>query len=596
MKKILCLSLLVSLGLVGCGKGDSNTGPVTNLIPPTKTDNNLSKTVDGKTIKVENEVELSLNTKGDYETTNEEVEAAESAGIEIPDWFNKDLKEDGIAGVSTNRVYREFNIHERSKPIVVAVIDSGVDIFHEDLQGKIWVNEDEIPNNGIDDDNNGFIDDVNGWSFIGGYDENGNVVNVDADTLEVTREYKRYLTMQAEGVDFTPQQESYYKEVEKKYNQASATAKFVVNTSRKYAPILEENFGLSLRQLTTDKVLSLETEDEQVQEAIDKIAEVLGMFRSGLTLKRLVGYFGDQVDYYYNLEFNPRKTIVKDDPSNLHYTGYGNHDVKGPDSSHGTHVAGIIAATRNNGIGMNGVAENVKIMSVRAVPNGDERDKDVANAIRYAVDNGARIINTSFGKGYSPHKEYVDAAVKYAEEQGVLIINAAGNDDNDIDLVDTYPNKYYQGERFSVPFRYVGESSTFMTIGASTWDAGLNLVAYFSNYGKQNVDLFSPGFQIYSTTPENTYAAYNGTSMAAPVAAGVATLVLSQYPQITGQQLKKILMKSVVPLEDVDVRMPGSDTFDVPELFGALSVSGGLVNAYKAMTLVDDLANNHLEY
>ena len=293
-------------------------------------------------------------------------------------------------------------------------------------------------------------------------------------------------------------------------------------------------------------------------------------------LKKGVDHYTTAVEYGYNLEFNSR-SIVGDNPDNLYEKGYGNNDVEGPDARHGTHVAGIIGANRNNDLGIKGIADNVRIMSVRAVPNGDERDKDIANAILYAVDNGAQIINMSFGKSFSPQKEAVDKAVQYAESKGVLLIHAAGNDGDDLDKQPNYPTKTLSNGT---------ESKTWLEIGASSWGADENFVGSFSNYGKKSVDLFAPGVQIYSTIPNNEYEDLQGTSMASPATAGVAALLLSYFPELTADQVKNILKQSTRKFDGLKVTKPGSSE-DVP--FSQLSVTGGLVNAYEAVKLAETI-------
>jgi subtilisin family serine protease len=295
-----------------------------------------------------------------------------------------------------------------------------------------------------------------------------------------------------------------------------------------------------------------------------------------------VEYFEVQAKYGYNTEFDSR-AIVGDQYSNLNEKGYGNSDVKGPDAEHGTHVAGIIAANRKNNVGIKGIADNVKIMSVRTVPNGDERDKDVANAILYAVDNGAHIINMSFGKSYSPDKEIVDKAVKYAESKGVLLIHAAGNDGNNTDEEVNYPSRYYQDNK---------EARTWVEVGASAWGADNSFVATFSNYGKKTVDLFSPGVQIYSTIPENKYKDNDGTSMASPATAGVAAILMSYFPDLTAVQVKDILRQSTRKFDNLKVVRPGGKD---EVQFKELSSTGGLVNAYEAVKLAMSTRGQRVE-
>jgi subtilisin family serine protease len=276
-------------------------------------------------------------------------------------------------------------------------------------------------------------------------------------------------------------------------------------------------------------------------------------------------------DYGLNPDFNPRG-IVGDDPTNGAERVYGNRDVTGPDASHGTHVAGIIAAARDNGIGMDGIASGVQLMIVRAVPDGDERDKDIANAIRYAVDNGAHVINMSFGKAYSPQKSLVDAALRYADERGVLMIHAAGNDGENVDVEPNFPTPDYSDR---------GRAANWIQVGASNWAVD-GLAATFSNYGRGQVDLFAPGVAILSTVPGNEFDRNDGTSMAAPVVTGVAALLMAYFPDLTAADVKRILLESSVKYRDRIVASPGSGE---PVPFGNLSVTGGVVNAYEAVRM-----------
>jgi subtilisin family serine protease len=288
------------------------------------------------------------------------------------------------------------------------------------------------------------------------------------------------------------------------------------------------------------------------------------------------------IEYGYNPDFNSR-SIVSDDYANSLEKIYGNNDVKGTGPVHGTHVAGIIAANRKNDIGMKGIADNVRIMAIRAVPNGDERDKDIANAIRYAVDNGALVVNMSFGKDYSPQKEAVDNAVRYAESKGVLLVHGAGNDNDDNDTKPSFPSRYYKDGK---------EATNWLEVGASAWGADTTLVADFSNYGKKTVDVFAPGVRIYSTTPANTYREQDGTSMASPAAAGVAALLMSYFPTLTASNVREILKQSSRKFDNLPVRKPGGKEF---VHLKDISISGGLVNAYEAVKLASTFKASPLE-
>jgi cell wall-associated protease len=514
------------------------------------------------------------------------------------DWFLKDPEKDSMQGVSAEKTYLTLLKGKPSKPVLVAVIDSGIDIDHEDLKDVLWVNEDEIPANGVDDDKNGYVDDIHGWNFIG-----GKTGNVKEDTYEVTREYARlkpkYDSVDEKSISKKDKAEyEYWKKVQAKYdrdfkfnkeqydqyNQQYTLYSNIYGTIGYCDSILQKVTGQSVSKsslasvsTTNDtvkfaketlvKILeNVQAEDVAVSDLLTELEFALGQ------LVEAVNHYKTAVEYGYNMEFDSRK-VIGDNPNNLYEKGYGNNDVEGPDPKHGTHVAGIIGANRKNDLGIKGIADNVRIMSVRAVPNGDERDKDVANAIIYAADNGAKIINMSFGKAFSPGKEAVDKAVKYAESKGVLLIHAAGNDHDDLDLESNFPNRTFQKG---------GQAKNWLEIGASSWGADENFVGTFSNYGKKSVDLFAPGVQIYSTTPDNSYEDLQGTSMACPATSGAAAVLLSYFPDLTATQVKDILRQSTRKFDGLKVIKPGTKD-EIP--FEQLSQTGGMVNVYEAVKL-----------
>lgn len=478
-------------------------------------------------------------------------------------WQNQDPTKDMIMGTSVDKVYSELIKNTASKKtIVVAVIDSGVDIDHEDLKGKIWVNEDEIPGNLIDDDKNGYIDDIHGWNFIG----NKNGENVRYETMEYTRVYKS-----GSGPDFDKAKKLYEAELAKRLAEKENILKFE-ETYTKAKDIIKSKTGISVSSLKDLDAVG-NGEDEQVMAAKRFLSS---RYERGFQESMLVGLKNNNEEYltkFLNKDFNPR-TIVGDDPTNILDVSYGNPDVKGPRSDHGTSVAGIIAAKRDNALGINGIASEVRIMCIRSTPRGDERDKDVALAIRYAVDNGADIINMSFGKAISPQKQFVDDAVRYAESKDVLLVHASGNGGLDIDAEESYPSD-----------RYIGgaEPTNWINVGSSSKENNEALASRFSNYGEKHVDIFAPGEDIISTDSSSTYSMNSGTSLAAPVVSGIAALVLSYYPELTSKQLISLLMETSVKI-DKKVLSPGLSGEPEKKIkFTALSKSGGIVNAYEAM-------------
>jgi subtilisin family serine protease len=511
-----------------------------------------------------------------------------AAGQTLPknvpqNWFLLDPVQDSVQGLSVEKAYQTLLKDQPSKTVLVAVIDSGIDTDHEDLKDIIWTNPAEIAGNGIDDDKNGYIDDVHGWNFIGG--KNG---NVDADTYELTRQYMRLSKKfensngkvsrkeKAEHEQFEKIKDKYTKLKEKNEQQYKLYSG-LYNNMKKSVDTLKHI--LRTDTLSIDKVKNFQTNTPSLLFAK---GFMLNLYRNAgedadvneylKEIKEAVDYFEVIVKYGYNTEFNSR-LIVGDDYANVHERFYGNNDVKGPDPTHGTHVAGIIGANRKNEIGIKGIADNVKIMVVRAVPNGDERDKDVANAILYAVNNGAQVINMSFGKSFSPEKEAVDRAVRYAEQKGVLLIHAAGNESDNTDVEKNFPTRFYLNGK---------EAKNWLEVGASSWGANEEFVANFSNYGKKSVSFFSPGVDIYSTTPENTYKNESGTSMASPAAVGVVALLMSYFPNLGINDIKNILVNSSRKFDGLKVQKPGNR-----ELvnFSDLSQSGGLINAYEAVKM-----------
>lgn len=502
-------------------------------------------------------------------------------------WYNKSAKIDKVYGAEVDRAYNEFLKNKKSTTVIVAVIDGGIDINHEDLKENIWTNEDEIPNNGIDDDKNGYIDDIHGWNFLG----NVNGDNICYENLEITRIYRAYKDKynQVEKSDipenelqtyelYTKAKELYYKNL----SDAKKDLDWINNFEQSYY----DSYEYVKEYLGKDTLVANDLENINSEDKNLKIqAEFLHMlFSEGFNpdmFDEMKSYSNEEIDYHLNLEFNPRKEIIGDDPNDIEQY-YGNNNVFGPEADHGTFVSGIIGAVRNNEIGINGIAENVKIIALKVVPNGDERDKDVAKAIRYAVDNGAKIINMSFGKELSPKKYLVDEAVKYAEAKGVLLVHAAGNDGYNIDKVDQYPTKLID-KSYTV--------NNWLEVGASSMNLDLHFAADFTNYGML-VDLFAPGVDIKSLAPNNTYDVGDGTSFSSPVVSGVAALILSYYPEFSAKEIKEIILKSAVQYPRVKTYKPG-DYSKKPKKtkFKKLSQTAGLVNAYEAIKLAEQLSN-----
>ncbi len=505
----------------------------------------------------------------------QEVDHTKTIASDELQWHHGDYSKDGVVGISTRKAYEELLKNKPSTKIVVAIIDSGTESFHPDLKDNIWINTDEIPANGIDDDKNGYIDDVHGWSFIGGKDG-----DVDADLLEFTRIYKdlhkRFSKKDAKSIA-SDDAKDYKRYLEMKKNYESRLEK----AKEEKAQVL----GLSLFYEMANKELCSQLKKENLTmadvEAFDPKNDTERQYKEFMKVciqEDLVSQMAEwkknadiQIKYQLSLDYDPR-SLVGDNYADTKEQFYGNNHIDGPSADHGTHVAGIVGATRN-AYGVDGVCENVQLMVIRCVPNGDERDKDVANAIRYAVDNGARVINMSFGKSYSPQKFAVDEAVRYAESKGVLLVHAAGNDSKNIDTQANFPTKFYEDGK---------ACSTWIEVGASGPELK-TLPAEFTNYGVKEVDVFAPGVDIYASVPDNKYQKNSGTSMASPVTAGVAATILSYYPELTAKDVKAIILQSSSKYGKTKVVMPGSPKKKVK--FKKLSATGGVVNLYEALKL-----------
>ncbi len=512
-------------------------------------------------------------------------------------WHMMDKATSGYYGLSVDKAYEFVKTKKlKSKTVIVAVIDSGIDTTHEDLRSILWKNPKEIPGNGIDDDKNGYVDDIYGWNFIGGRDGR----NVEQDSYEAARVYHN-LKLKYEGIEIDPKslspeeafQYAMWKRSEKEIagGDSKTSGLELIFLKRAFTNCLKSDSilrkAMGKEKYTGKELGDFNPTDPEVKKAKNTLFALMsGNDAIETTNQEFLEGFGDYVsgeekkaESSGNAPEKYRANIVKDNYSDFNDKFYGNPDVMASNKSalHGTHVSGIIAASRKNGVGMDGIADNVKIMMQRAVPDGDEHDKDIALSIRYAVDNGAQVINMSFGKGFSPEKKWVDEAVRYAESKGVLLVHAAGNDAKNIDTSFNYPTPLLlDGKR----------PNNWITVGASGDPKSGGVTASFSNYGKKEVDVFAPGVKIYSTVPGgNTYQNLQGTSMASPVVAGLAAFILEYYPNLSAAQVKTVIEKSSNKLKE-KVKTP--ETGDMV-LLAELSKSGGLVNAYEAIKLASTL-------
>lgn len=552
-----------------------------------------------------------------------------------PNWYNLDLSTSGYFGISTEKAYNELLKDKKPKQkVIVAVIDGGTDITHEDLKNVLWTNLKEIPGNGIDDDGNGYIDDIHGWNFLGS--KKGTLAYDNLELVRIKRKYedKYRSTLPSTVLDSTEKKEfAIYQKVQaefgKRFNEASSAFPIYILIKKVLDSVAVVN-GKSIPSLADIENYKA---DDETEEYVKKIIRKGAKDEGGIdkfynTIKKGHHELEVMLKYNLNIKYDERAALVGDDYANSNQRDYGNSDVAGANADHGTHVSGIIGADRTNELGIMGIASHVQIMTIRVVPEGDERDKDVANGIRYAVDNGAKVINMSFGKGYKWDKKAVDEAVKYAESKGVLLVHAAGNDNSDNDRIENYPNKFYDGAEADAYYKSKKPSITpkisdlitqqgmqnrnmngrpdpfakpipvdsmkfklphannWIEVGASAYKDDENLKASFSNYGKNNVDVFAPGFKINSTVPNSKYEEFDGTSMASPVVSGLAALILTYYPELKPNEVRDIIIKSVTKVEHkIKYKNEKGENVRVP--FSEICVSGGIVNAYNALKLAE---------
>ena len=473
-------------------------------------------------------------------------------------WSRLDIELDSVPGMSVNRAFNELIVDKKGGEVIVAVIDSGMDTSHPALAGQIWTNSDEIPNNQIDDDQNGYIDDVHGWNFLG---------DVENENLEYVRMQKKE---DPKSDAFHAYEEKRQKEIKKNTDRLASVLFLIEEIPLAKKKIRE---ALGKENFTLDEARKISPISFELSEALRLLDYAEKAEISENILQKAKKQYEDALKYHHNVDFEGR-SVLGDDPDNINDVSYGDARVQGPDYSdidHGTHVGGIIGAIAWKN-GPKGIAKQVKIMPLRAVPNGDEYDKDVALAIRYAVDNGAKIINASFGKSVSSHADWVYEAIQYAAEKDVLIVHAAGNDNENID----------PGQEPNFPNDFVNDaeiSNNLITVGASTWDYNKGLIASFSNFGPINVDVFAPGYKIYASVPQQQYEYFDGTSMAAPNVSGVAAVLRSFYPNYSAAKIKKIILDSGLPMY-YELFVPSGEETKNPSFF---SKTGKIVNLYNAL-------------
>lgn len=520
---------------------------------------------------------------------NPQVKLFQLSEVEKQRWLHQDIIDDTIPGISLDKAYENLLKDKENKEIIVAIIDTEIDIEHEDLKDKFWVNKNEIPHNGIDDDANGYVDDVYGWNFIG----NKNGENIIYSTLECIRILRvaKHTSKGKENKELITS--STIQEVQKTYDSLLKVAvsdqkygNFLVDTYPKSKEALKQFFPEE--DYTTKQLDSLyklyKPKDKELGTLIYYMSDYI---KYNLTQEWINNYKKKadiKLEKTYNIDYDDR-ALLGDNPEDLNDIEYGNNAVSShlDDFYHGTLMAGIIAATRNNGIGNDGIANNVKIMPLAISSNGEEHDKDIALAIRYAVNNGAKVINMSFGKNFSLHPKWVFDAIKYASEKDVLIVTSAGNSAKDLNYHEYFPNDSFDND--------VEVSDNFIMVGSTSLNMNEKLLSSYSNYGSIDVDIFAPGEQVYTTLPKNKYRFDSGTSISSAVVSGVAALIKSYYPNLSASEVKEIIMASGIEYP-FEAKVPGTKNPEKLLPFKLFSKSGKIVNAYNALLMAESLSKD----
>lgn len=510
---------------------------------------------------------------------------------ELKNWQSLDIQKDSIPGISLDRLYNEKFTKKRLKPIIVAVIDSYIDVEHEDLENQIWVNKNEIPNNNIDDDSNCYIDDINGWNFLGNTKGQSTFrLNYDA-----TRRLRRLLYKNIDTTNFKSNKidSLEFKNIQTSLSKAKKKNKLKLEDSKYYQEAYISSFK-RMNEIFKNKKYSLVQVDSLFKarefDADDDLYYDIYFARDFLKTnnnKAWIDLFKEKVEGELTTSLNPlfnENDIIQDIETDITDKNYGNNQISKYSNKtwHSTMMSGMIVADRENNIGIKGFGNHIKVMPlVVSSASGNNRDKDIALAIEYAVNNGAKVINMSFGKSLPIYPEWVQNALKYAEEKDVLVVVSAGNSSENLDNVFSYPNDYFNVDDEN---EYI---ENLMIVGGVSHSINEEFMYQFSNFGKKNVDIMAPATDIWCLDPLRKYAMDDGTSFSAAITSGAATLIRSHYPNLTAKQVKDIILESGIKY-DIEVIIPG--TTDKKVRFSELSKSGSVLNVYNAMLLAEKVS------
>lgn len=501
-------------------------------------------------------------------------------------WWMKE-KNDSLASSDILKLFNRLSprLKTTKQKVVIAVLDADVDIYHKRFKDFLWLNKYETAKDSLDNDNNGYIDDLHGWNFLGTKKDGSSLEFTLIEETRILRKFSKEEITQLykEGsilFSYDSVKKSYdniKKSLIEKispYKAAEAGYVFCMDTLRK---------TFQHKKLNLEIINTLQSKDTIVMQPC--INYVKQMYEDDYPFDEFTEYLNynrKALKTCLNLNYDNR-VLVGDDIYDICDSQYGSpiFSTITPKMEHGTEVSGVIINALTSIQDNYKISLPIKIMPSCITGNGDPTDKDTALAIRYAVDNGAKVINLSQTKSFSINKKFVDKALKYAEKKDVLIVKSAGNEGLNLDEVLRFPNdNNKKGEEFI---------DNMIVVSGSTKFTNKNIFDSDYNYGKKNVDVFAPGIDISTFSPSNNYTESSGTSYSAPIVATIAALLRSYFPNLSAKQVKQILMDSGTSY-NVNIPFKQKDGSEKMIPFSELSKSGKVVNAYNAFIMAEKIA------
>jgi subtilisin family serine protease len=522
--------------------------------------------------------------------------------------------EDGVFGAAIERAHaaaRESGLRPARRPITIALIGGGIDISHKAISDIIWVNRRERRINGRDNDRNGWIDDRHGWNFLGNDTMTINSLSTmgDREFLRLKDKYNHFLFVE-DGIAYMfddelgalVETEPPADMEEFEYFLRVVTESELAETNRgvmlaKAVVWYIREIGHSMRMAYPERVLTRTDFGEFVraqqsttamQDALFAFIDLMFMSANTEDWNTMAAFADTEFIPIQELRheramarrFPRERELIGDDPNDLNDKGYGNNNLLANNALRNTMIAGIIGAGGGQSE-IRGITNNVQIMTLRIEADfGEPYMKDMALAIRYAVEQGADIIQLGATNRLFPRHQshWVEEALRYAEQRNVLVVIPVRDLSSNLDDFPFYPNRNLS----------TGTLSNIITVAASD---SLGNPFLWANFSETELDIFAPGVEIKSAMPGNRYAIDSGSAYAAAMVTGVAAFIKNYFPQITPAQMRQLLIDTVTDRSDAEVEkqyratagsMRGRIATDL-FLFSDLCVSGGILNAERAI-------------